>query len=186
MGVWQWLRWEFGRSIEVTGFIKLIIAERLIKGSLLVLGGIALVVLGDTHVLHQWALDLQDSLNLDSGKGWLKSLVETVIVKFGLLSTSKQVLIAVAAALYGALELGEAAGLLLRKRWAEYLVLVATAAFLPLEIDEVFKHVTVFKVGALLLNIAICAYLIWRKRLFLERPGRAATADATEPEPRLS
>ena len=181
-GLGRWLRWEFGRSIEVTGFIKVIIAERIIKGSLLVLGGVVLVVLGESNVLHQWAVDLQDSLNLTAGKGWLMRLLDNIVIKFGGLSTKAEVLIAIAAALYGALELCEAVGLILRKRWAEYLVLVATAAFLPLEIDEVLKHLTLFKSAALLLNIAICGYLIWKKRLFLERPGHEV-ADFTASEP---
>jgi Predicted membrane protein (DUF2127) len=60
---------------------------------------------------------------------------------------------------------------LIRRRWAEYLVLIATAAFLPIEIDELIHRATFFKAGALLVNLAIVAYLIWRKRLFLERPG---------------
>ena len=72
--------------------------------------------------------------------------------------------------LYGALELFEGMGLIWRRRWAEYLVLVATLAFLPLELDELLHKVTLIKFGALLINIAIAAYLVWRKRLFLERP----------------
>lgn len=181
-GLLRWARWEFGRPIEVTGFIKFIIAERIVKGSVLFLGGIALIVLGETHTVHQIAVQLQDQLNLDAGKGWWSRLVEGIVIKFGFLSTGKQVLIATGAMLYGALELFEAVGLLLRRRWAEYLVLVATAAFLPLEIDEVLRHATPVKVAALLINIAIVAYLVWRKRLFIERPGVEPVADDTKPE----
>jgi uncharacterized membrane protein (DUF2068 family) len=84
--------------------------------------------------------------------------------------------------LYGALEAFEGYGLLRRRRWAEYLVLLATAAFLPLEVDELIRKPTLFKAGALLVNLLIIVYLIWRKRLFLERPGHAH-ADATAPVP---
>ena len=64
----------------------------------------------------------------------------------------------------------------MRRRWAEYLVLIATSAFLPVEIDELIRHPTPFKGLALAVNIVIVAYLVWRKRLFLERPGAAAAA----------
>lgn len=180
---WRWVRWEFGRPIEVTGFIKFIIVERFVKGSALVLGGIAFLVLGETHTLHQIATHIQDELLLSPDKGWVKRLVGNTLVKIGLLSPGTQAIIAIAAFLYGALEIFEGIGLVLRRRWAEYLVLVATAAFLPLEIDEILKHPTFFKAGALLLNVVICAYLIWRKRLFLERPGQEPVADDTRPVP---
>jgi len=181
-----WLRWEFGRKIEVTGFIKFIIAERFIKGGLLILGGIALLVLGATADIHRFAADFQEQLNLGEGKGFFSRLFDNIVVKFGLLSPTKQNLIAIGAMLYGALDAGEGVGLLLRRRWAEYLVLVATAAFLPLEITEVLHHATLFKVGALVVNLAICAYLVWKKRLFLEYPGeheKPPIPDDTRPEP---
>ncbi|MGI8847178.1 MAG: DUF2127 domain-containing protein [Candidatus Dormibacteria bacterium] len=167
----RWLRWEFGRKIEVTGVIKFIIAERFVKSGLLVLGGIVLLVYGETHDIHRFAVQLQDQLNLAQGKSFFKDTIENLAVKFGLLSPTKQNLVASGAMVYGALEAGEGVGLLLRRRWAEYLVLLATAAFLPLEITEVIHHISPFKAGGLVVNLAICGYLVWKKRLFLEYPG---------------
>jgi uncharacterized membrane protein (DUF2068 family) len=167
---WAWVRWEFGRPITVTPVIRFITYERFVKGSILVIGGISLIFLSRGTFLRDFAENLQDDLNLNQGQGVFSRLWEN---KFGLLSATGQHLIAVGLILYGLLEGFEGVGLLLKRRWAEYLVLVATAGFLPLEIDEVIRKVTLFKVGALLLNTAICAYLIWRKRLFLERPGHA-------------
>src|SRR5436305_3158595 len=43
---------------------------------------------------------------------------------------------------YGVLEGIEAVGLWLQKRWAEYLTLIATAVFLPLEVIEMVHHFT--------------------------------------------
>ena len=75
---------------------------------------------------------------------------------------------------YGALELVEAVGLWLMKRWGEYVAVVGTAVFIPLEVYEIVETVTWLKVGALLLNIFAVVYILWTKRLFGFRGGRAA------------
>jgi uncharacterized membrane protein (DUF2068 family) len=83
-------------------------------------------------------------------------------------------LIGVALAAYALLEGVEAVGLWMQKRWAEYLTLIATSAFLPLEIYELTKGVTALKVVALVVNLAIVLYLLFAKRLFGLRGGAAA------------
>jgi uncharacterized membrane protein (DUF2068 family) len=77
-------------------------------------------------------------------------------------------------AAYAVLEAVEAVGLWMQKRWAEYLTLIATAALLPLEIYELARGVTVLKVVALIVNIAVVFYLLFAKRLFGLRGGAAA------------
>ena len=64
-------------------------------------------------------------------------------------------------AFYAAIFLTEGTGLALRKRWAEYLTIVATGLFIPIEIYELWKTPTVLKGGLLLANVAIVAFLIW-------------------------
>jgi uncharacterized membrane protein (DUF2068 family) len=61
---------------------------------------------------------------------------------------------------YASLFLTEGIGLLRQKRWAEYLTVVATASLIPLEIFEVFKHVTWIRVLLFAGNLAILAYLL--------------------------
>jgi Predicted membrane protein (DUF2127) len=79
-------------------------------------------------------------------------------------------------------ELIEAIGLWHEKRWAEYLTVIATAGLMPFEIVELTRRVTVFRVGALVVNLAIVIWLVWRKRLFGSNGGRAALApDALDP-----
>jgi uncharacterized membrane protein (DUF2068 family) len=82
--------------------------------------------------------------------------------------------VGVVLAVYAVLEAVEAVGLWMQKRWAEYLTLIATAALLPLEIYELVKGVTVLKVTALVVNIAVIVYLLFAKRLFGLRGGAAA------------
>jgi uncharacterized membrane protein (DUF2068 family) len=83
-------------------------------------------------------------------------------------------IVALVAAAYAVLEGLEAVGLWFMKRWAEYLTFVATTALLPLEVYELTKRVSPFKVVALVVNLAIVVYLLWAKRLFGLRGGAAA------------
>ena len=83
-------------------------------------------------------------------------------------------LIGVVLAVYAVLEGVEAVGLWMQKRWAEYLTLVATAGLLPLEIYELYERVTALKIVALIVNLAVVAYLLYAKRLFGIRGGAEA------------
>jgi uncharacterized membrane protein (DUF2068 family) len=65
---------------------------------------------------------------------------------------------------YAALLLTEGCGLLLRRRWAEYLTVVATGALVPLEVYEIARHRTWTRLAVLVVNIAIVWYLIARLR----------------------
>ena len=60
---------------------------------------------------------------------------------------------------YAGLRLIEGLGLVMRKRWAEYLVVIITAIFIPLEMYEVFHRFTPIRCGVLLANVAIVWYL---------------------------
>src|SRR3954468_5916153 len=77
-------------------------------------------------------------------------------------------------AVYALIEGIEAVGLWYQKRWAEYLTFLVTASLLPFEVYELTNRVTVFKVLAFVINVAVVAYLLWAKRLFGLRGGAAA------------
>jgi uncharacterized membrane protein (DUF2068 family) len=173
-----WLRWEFSRRIELTLGVRLIILDRFVKAAALLIGGVVLMVVTETGGLREIAEQVQDQLNVGSGRHlWLR-LTEFFLQRLTSLSWRAEVAIAIAAILYGFLEALEGIGLLLRRRWAEYLVLLATCAFLPLEIAELIRHPTALKALALVVNAAIIAYLGWRKRLFLDRPPAPPRGDA--------
>jgi len=44
----------------------------------------------------------------------------------------------------------------------------ATGLLIPYEVWEVVNKVTLFRVGGLALNIAVVAYLAYKKRLFVD------------------
>lgn len=83
-------------------------------------------------------------------------------------------LVAVGVLAYGALELLEGVGLWLMKRWGEYVAMVGTLVFIPLEIYELLERVTWLRVTAFALNVFAVVYLLWTKRLFGFRGGREA------------
>jgi uncharacterized membrane protein (DUF2068 family) len=93
-----------------------------------------------------------------------------------LLSSKQHTLTLVAIGLFGyaALQLVEGVGLWMLKRWGEYVAVVATSAFLPLEVYELTEKISWLKVVALLVNIVAVFYLVRSKRLFGVRGGHAA------------
>ena len=171
-----WARWELSRRITLTLGLRLIILDRAVKALVLTLGGIVLLVAVRSGALEDWSDRLQTELNVNAGSGvWLR-LTGYTVGHFTTLGTGTQVALAVAAFLYGLLEAVEAVALILRRRWAEYLVLLASCAFIPVEIEELLLHPGVLKGLAFLVNIVIVAYLVRRKRLFLDRPPATAPA----------
>ena len=64
--------------------------------------------------------------------------------------------------IYAGIFLTEAAGLLTRRHWAEYMTLISTALFLPLEFWEMHLHFTMLKLLVTLVNLAIVWYLAAR------------------------
>ena len=52
--------------------------------------------------------------------------------------------------------------------------MVATSAFIPLEVYELTEKASPLKAGALVVNLVAVFYLVWTKRLFGARGGHAA------------
>jgi uncharacterized membrane protein (DUF2068 family) len=89
-------------------------------------------------------------------------------------------LIGLAAAGYALLEGAEAYGLWRQRRWAEYLTFIATTLFVPYELYDLQRAVTVFHIATLVVNVAILLYLLLAKRLFGLRGGEPADRAARE------
>ncbi len=113
----------------------------------------------------QFGWDLQNSHAIHL----LNSVVET--------SPRTLSLIALALFAYGVLQSVEGVGLWQQRRWAEYLTVVATSAFIPFEIYELMHKVTIIRAGALVINVAAVVWLLWSKHLFGLNGGAAAAHD---------
>ena len=157
---------ELGRmGGEHDAFIKVIIVERIVKAIVLIALAAGLLVAGEKGLLTTWARYAQDQLNLDADDGVIVQLLLRVLLLIG--SFTHVSVVAIAAIAYALLEGTEGVGLAMRRRWAEYLTVIATGILIPYEAYEVLHHATLFKVGALLLNLAVVGYLAYRKRLFV-------------------
>jgi uncharacterized membrane protein (DUF2068 family) len=61
---------------------------------------------------------------------------------------------------YATLHLIEGIGLILKRRWAEYLVVVATSSLIPFEVFEIAKKHSLLRISLLIVNAGIVIYLI--------------------------
>jgi uncharacterized membrane protein (DUF2068 family) len=150
---------------EHDAFIKVIILERITKAAVLIALGVGLLVAGERGWLATLARYAQEQLNLDTDANVIEQLFFRALMTLSGLSHTT--LLATAAFAYALLEGTEGVGLAMRQRWAEYLTVFATGALIPFEAYEVIHKVTLFRVGALLLNVAVVGYLAYRKRLFV-------------------
>jgi uncharacterized membrane protein (DUF2068 family) len=72
------------------------------------------------------------------------------------------------------LQVAEGIGLWSLKRWGEYVAVVGTSLFIPLEVYELTDKISWLKVVVLVINVAAVLYLLLSKRLFGLRGGHAA------------
>jgi len=155
-----------------------IAAERTVRAIVLVLAGIALIA--NPH--HDWGKTVVNFAR-DLGLNPNSNGIEKIIHKLHAISSSRFAVYGIIALAYGALEAAEGYGLWRRRRWAEYLTVLATSLLFVPEIWEIASKASPLKIGALLVNIAVVGYLILRLRSGRDSadrsqtsPGDAATA----------
>lgn len=167
-----------GKPLHDAIVMKLIAINKGTHALVFSLLSVALILLEtNLHRVHQWAdrmvTLLSGPLN-DTGqqasRGWLARQAQHL---FDLQPGTLRLLLLLAV-VYAVIEWTEAIGLWRERRWAEYLTVVATTGFLPLEIHELLNRVTVFRVVALIVNIALIIWLVRTKRLFGLRGGVAS------------
>jgi uncharacterized membrane protein (DUF2068 family) len=90
--------------------------------------------------------------------------IGTLLTKLQLVHTKELKELSALGAAYAALFLTEGTGLLFRKRWAEWLTIVATSSLMPIEVYELVKQFTTVRLLALLVNAAVVLYLIYLVR----------------------
>jgi uncharacterized membrane protein (DUF2068 family) len=164
-----------GRALRDRFVLRLIAVDRVIHFIGLALVAVAVFVfLADREALRTpfFAVlaTLRNAVGIGDGDDGLVGEVGRAFSA----SATTIVLIGIVVAAYALLEGVEAIGLWRARRWAEYLTLVATTVLLVPEIWELTGRVTVTKILALVINLAVIAYLLFAKRLFGLRGGGAA------------
>jgi uncharacterized membrane protein (DUF2068 family) len=147
---------------------------KLTKGLLLVA-----VATEALHLLHKDVADVVAAwvaqVHVDPDNRYLDRVLSTL----SSLDDRKLKAISAGAFLYSALLLTEGTGLLLRQRWAEYFTVVVTGFFIPLELYELARHVTISRLIVIGINVAIVWYLIVTlRRGGGERPSHAPPEEA--------
>ena len=92
---------------------------------------IGLLVAGRKGWLAEWSDYAQDQLNLAAGHGIIVQLLLRVLVLIGHFTHIN--VLAIGAVAYAILEGTEGVGLAMRRRWAEYLTVIATGVLIPYE-----------------------------------------------------
>ena len=134
-------------------------AFNLVKAALLAAVGFGALELVQRPVADR-ALAWARALGSSGGRG----TVQSVVARVSTISPSRLEALGVAAFLYAILYSVEGIGLWRERRWAEYLTVIATASFVPVEIYELVQQVTVPRVSALVLNVVVVLYLVGRLR----------------------
>ncbi|POX42706.1 DUF2127 domain-containing protein [Streptomyces sp. Ru73] len=167
-----------GRALRDTVIIRLIAVERAVRGLFVLLAAYAVWKFSNSKdsvhrlfdenlvalrpVARHFHFDLDHSPVVDTIRRVFQYRHSTLTF------------VAVALLVYALVELLEGVGLWLLKRWAEYLAVVATAAFLPLEVYELTEKVSWLRIATFVVNILVVVYIAVSKRLFGLRGGRAA------------
>jgi uncharacterized membrane protein (DUF2068 family) len=139
--------------------LMLIAAFKLLKGlALLAVGFGALHLINKDLdvVMEHWV----NFFRIDPTNHYIHALLE----RFTDLDDRKLRQLSVGTFFYSAMLLTEGVGLALHQRWAEYFTIVATSSFIPLELYEIFKHVSLMKVALLFVNLAVVGYLVMELR----------------------
>jgi uncharacterized membrane protein (DUF2068 family) len=135
--------------------LLLIAVFKLFKALILLAVGI-----GALNLMHKdVAAELERWIELFRGDPH-NHYIHWVLEKLSILDARRLKELSVGTFFYSALYLTEGIGLALRKRWAEYFTIVSTSLFIPLEIYELAKRVTLAKGIVMLVNAGIVAYLV--------------------------
>lgn len=157
-----------GSQPQSSGMLILIGLFRLLKAALLFAVGFGLHHMLN-HDAEEFLRECVHAVRIDPENRH----IHAAIAKVTGLSPKRLHELSVGTFAYGSLFAVEGIGLVLRKRWAEYLTVISTSVFLPLEIYELIHRPRLAKVVILVLNLAIVVYLIiglYRTRAHARRP----------------
>lgn len=157
------------------GLLRLLAVERGIRGAVMVLGSLVAFQVaserGSILSRIERILVAYRPLGQEIGVQLTGSWVVTELERY--LGGNGQALRLAGAGLlvYGIVQLVEGVGLWGGWRWAEYLAAIATSLFIPLEVYEILHKPTPVKVAALVVNVLVVIYLVYKGRLFGVRGG---------------
>ena len=150
-------------------FLKIIIIEKFFLGIIAFLLSFGIISLINED-MEEFADKLATFFNLDMDNHYIEVLID----KIGMIENGTIIGVSIGMVSYALLNLLEGYGLHRRKRWAEWLTVIATSLLIPLEIYEIIQEQTIIRIGILMLNIVIVYYLAKHKELFKGRKNGLA------------
>jgi uncharacterized membrane protein (DUF2068 family) len=141
------------------GILRLIATSKFVKVALLISVGVGIFKSLHTDLactLEHWIT----MLGLNPGN----QFIEATLTKAANLSPHKVKFLGAGSFIYAGLFLTEGVGLWMAKRWGEWITVIITGSLVPVEIYEIFRRLSVIKILALITNLAIVAYLVYRIR----------------------
>lgn len=142
-------------------FLKIIIIEKFTLGIIAALLSLGVIIFINKD-MEEFANQIVDYFDLDMDNSYIEALITGV----GMIKNRTMIVVSIGMVSYASLNLAMAYGLHRRKRWAEWLTVIATALLIPLEIYEIIQEQTLIRIGLLILNCAIVYYLAKHKELF--------------------
>ncbi|TMB26259.1 MAG: DUF2127 domain-containing protein [Deltaproteobacteria bacterium] len=143
---------------ERSGVILAIGVFKLVKALLLVAAG-----LGALKLLHGDAAQMGEQILEKIPVAPGRQFVERTVGRIGLLDEKQLHGLAFGTFAYAAVFLVEGVGLLMRKTWAEWLTVIVTASFIPLEVVHAVRHASAGSIAGIAVNVAIVVYLVVRR-----------------------
>jgi len=167
-----------GKALRSAFILRALAIERWGRGVIIALLGIGVFRLKTTQISLQQLFDRDltslkpffDQIHFNVRDSSTVNSIEKVLNA----KPSTLNLIAAGLLLYGALQIVEGIGLWSLKRWGEYVAVVGTTLFIPLEIYEIADRATWLKITVFVINVVAVLYLLLSKRLFGVRGGHRA------------
>ena len=145
--------------------LRVIIVWKVVKGVLLTALAITALLMRHSDV-HAAAMHVVEWFGFDPARPRIDRLLDHLET----LTPNRITAIGLGAQAVGAIMFLEGWGLHRRRVWAEWLTVIVTSSFIPLEIYHLVERPSLGKVATLIGNIAIVIYLLRHRWLFL--PGR--------------
>jgi uncharacterized membrane protein (DUF2068 family) len=163
-----------GKALRQAIIIRVLAAERLLRAVVIGLAAYAVWKFRGARGSIQDTLDRDLPIFRAAGFKVDQMTLVHELEKALAAKPSTLVLLTLALIAYALIEVLEAVGLWLLKRWGEYFAVIATSVFLPLEIHDLAKGITTTRLVTFAINVAAVIYLLISKRLFGLRGGRKA------------
>jgi uncharacterized membrane protein (DUF2068 family) len=135
--------------------LRFIAGFKLFKGVLLFVVG-----LGALRLLHRDVAEIVGHWVAELRMDPQNRFIHALLLRAGAVDDHMLREIGIGTFFYAALLLTEGIGLWLEKRWAEYLTVILTGSFLPLEVYELTRRLNATRVTILVINVLIVVYLI--------------------------